>query len=263
MDLGISGKTALVAASSKGLGRAAAEGLAREGARVVVCARHEEELMAAAADIKNSTGAEVLGIPADVTVPGDITRVVEGARDAFGGVDILVNNAGGPPPGYFQDMTDEDWQLAHELTLMSTVRFTREVLPRMREQGFGRIINITSVSVKQPIDQLLLSNSLRLGVVGWAKTLSNQVAAEGVTINNVCPGYTRTHRVTDLLATRAKQEGMSMAEAERTITGGIPMQRLGEAEELASLIVYLASTQAAYLTGATIQVDGGLTAGYS
>ncbi|MEJ2760797.1 MAG: SDR family oxidoreductase [Gammaproteobacteria bacterium] len=263
MDLGISGKTALVAASSKGLGRAAAEGLAREGARVVLCARHEQELRAAAEEIRAATGAEVLAVTADVAVPGDILRVVEGARDAFGGVDILVNNAGGPPPGYFQDMTDEDWQLAHELTLMSTVRFTREVLPRMREQGYGRIINITSVSVKQPLDHLLLSNSLRLGVVGWAKTLSNQVAAEGVTINNVCPGWTRTRRVTDLLEARAKQQGMSMEEAERTITGGIPMQRLGEAGELASLIVYLASNQAAYMTGTTIQVDGGLTAGYS
>ena len=160
-------------------------------------------------------------------------------------------------------MTDADWQRAHELTLMSTVRFTREVLPHMRSRKFGRIINITSVSVKQPLDHLLLSNSLRLGVVGWAKTLSNQVAADGITINNVCPGWTRTDRVTALLAARSHSEGISTEEAEKIITDTIPMGRLGEADEPASLIVYLASRQAAYLTGATIQVDGGLTAGYS
>lgn len=263
MDLGISGKTALVAASSKGLGLAAARCLAEEGARVVICARNRGELETAAASLRSDTGAEVLAVTADVSVAEDIRSATEQARDAFGPVDILVNNAGGPPPGFFSDMTDADWQLAHELTLMSTVRFTREVLDDMRARGFGRIINITSVSVKQPIDQLLLSNSLRLGVVGWAKTLSNQVAADGVTINNVCPGYTRTGRVTALLASRSKNEGISRAEAERVITDAIPMQRLGEPEELASLIAYLASRQAAYLTGATIQVDGGLTAGYS
>jgi len=263
MDLGIAGKTALVAASSKGLGRAAARCLAEEGARVVICARNEEELEAAAASLRSETGAEVLAVPADVSVAEDIRRVAAQAREAFGPVDILVNNAGGPPPGFFSDMTDADWQQAHELTLMSSVRFTREVLADMRKRGFGRIINITSVSVKQPIDQLLLSNSLRLGVVGWAKTLSNQVAADGVTINNVCPGWTRTDRVTGLLESRSKNEGISQAGAERSITDAIPMQRLGEPEELASLITYLASRQAAYLTGATIQVDGGLTAGYS
>lgn len=263
MDLGISGKTALVAASSRGLGRAAAQLLAGEGARVVLCARNDGELQAAADAIRNETGAEVLAVAADVSVAEDIRRVVQRAREAFGGVDILVNNAGGPPPGYFEDMTDEDWRQAHELTLMSTVRFTRAVLPHMREQRFGRIINITSVSVKQPIDQLLLSNSLRLGVIGWAKTLSNQVAADGVTINNVCPGWTRTERVTGLLAARSKNEGISQAEAEQTITDTVPMGRLGEPEELASLIVYLASSRAAYMTGTTIQVDGGLTAGYS
>jgi 3-oxoacyl-[acyl-carrier protein] reductase len=263
MDLGITGKTALVCAASKGLGRATAHLLASEGARVVVCARSETTLQEAAKTIRKDTGSEVLAVQADVSVAEDIRRVVQEANGAYGGVDILVNNAGGPPPGYFDDITDADWQLAHELTLMSTVRFTREVLPYMRNRKFGRIINITSVSVKQPLDHLLLSNSLRLGVVGWAKTLSNQVAADGITINNVCPGWTRTDRVTALLEARSAGDGISLEEAEKIITNTIPMQRLGEADELASLIVYLASRQAAYLTGATIQVDGGLTAGYS
>jgi 3-oxoacyl-[acyl-carrier protein] reductase len=263
MDLGIAGKTALVGAASKGLGRAAAHMLAGEGARVVICARNEAPLQEAAQAIKDDTGGEVLAVRADVSRPEDIRRVVQEANAKFAGVDILVNNAGGPPPGYFDDITDADWQLAHELTLMSTVRFTREVLPYMRSRKFGRIINITSVSVKQPLDHLLLSNSLRLGVVGWAKTLSNQVAADGITINNVCPGWTRTDRVTALLEARTASEGISLEEAEKVITNTIPMRRLGEADEPASLIAYLASRQAAYLTGTTIQVDGGLTAGYS
>ena len=263
MDLGIAGKTALVCAASKGLGRATAHLLAGEGARVVVCAREQGPLEAAAQAIKDETGSEILPVQADVSVAEDIRRVVQQANTAYGGVDILVNNAGGPPPGFFDDITDADWLLAHELTLMSAVRFTREVLPQMRSRKFGRIINITSVSVKQPLDHLLLSNSLRLGVVGWAKTLSNQVAADGITINNVCPGWTRTDRVNALLTARSASEGVSPEEVEKSITSTIPMRRLGEAEEPASLIVYLASRQAAYMTGTTIQVDGGLTAGYS
>lgn len=263
MDMGISGKTALVAASSKGIGYASARQLAAEGARLAICARDADTLDEAAGTIRRETGAEVLALQADMSRAEDINALFEEVSDRFGGVDILVNNAGGPPPGYFMDMTDADWQTAHELTLMSAVRLTRLVLPGMRERRFGRIINITSVSVKQPIDHLLLSNSERLAVVGWAKTLSNQVAAEGITINNVCPGWTRTARVSSLFEARSKSEGISVEEAEKTISDTIPMRRLGTADELASLVVYLASGHAAYMTGTTIQVDGGLTAGYS
>ncbi|MEX2523409.1 MAG: SDR family oxidoreductase [Gammaproteobacteria bacterium] len=263
MDMGITGKTALVAASSKGIGYASARQLAAEGARVIICARDADALSTAAETIRRESGAEVLALQADMSKAEDINKLFEEANDQFSGVDILVNNAGGPPPGYFMDMTDADWQTAHELTLMSAVRLTRLVLPGMRERRFGRIINITSVSVKQPIDHLLLSNSERLAVVGWAKTLSNQVATEGITINNVCPGWTRTARVASLLEARSQSEGISVEEAEKTISDTIPMRRLGTADELASLVVYLASGHAAYMTGTTIQVDGGLTAGYS
>ncbi len=263
MDMGITGRTALVAASSKGIGYASARQLAAEGARVIMCARNEKALQTAAENVRTDTGAEVLAVTADMTRPDDIERLVEESTDRFGAIDILVNNAGGPPPGYFMEMTDADWQTAHELTLMSSVRLTRLLLPVMREQRYGRIINITSVSVKQPIDHLLLSNSVRLAVIGWAKTLSNQVAAEGITVNNVCPGWTRTDRVAGLLQARSEKEGISMEEAEKTIADTIPMRRLGTAGELAALVVYLASNHAAYMTGTTIQVDGGLTAGYS
>ena len=263
MDMGITGRTALVAASSKGIGYASARQLAAEGARVIMCARNEETLQTAAENVRTDTGAEVLAVTADMTRPDDIERLVEESTDRFGVVDILVNNAGGPPPGYFMEMTDADWQTAHELTLMSSVRLTRLLLPGMREQRYGRIINIASVSVKQPIDHLLLSNSVRLAVIGWAKTLSNQVAEEGITVNNVCPGWTRTDRVAGLFQARSEKEGISVEEAEKTIADTIPMRRLGTAGELATLVVYLASSHAAYMTGTTIQVDGGLTAGYS
>ena len=172
MELGLKGKVAIVAASSKGLGRACALGLATEGARVTMCARTEAELIAAASEVREKTKAEALAIPADVTKLADIQRVVTKTVEAFGSVDILVTNAGGPPPGVFDQMADAQWQAAFELNLLSTIRFIREVLPHMRKKRWGRIINIQSSSVKQPIDGLILSNAIRPGVVGLAKTLS-------------------------------------------------------------------------------------------
>ncbi len=261
MDLEISGKVALVAASSQGLGKAVALGLAQEGAKVVISARNAERLESAKKDIQSKTGAEVLPIPADLTKPADIKNLVEKTIAQFGTVHILVNNAGGPPAGFFWDMADDSWQKAVELTLMSSVRLARAVLPFMRKQKWGRIINITSVSVKQPINDLLLSNSLRLSVVGWAKTLSSQLAAEGILINNVCPGWTRTDRVNELIQARAKNEDKSAREVEQTIVSNIPMGRMGQPEELANLVVFLASERASYITGTTIQVDGGAVKG--
>ncbi|MFQ5769799.1 MAG: SDR family oxidoreductase [bacterium] len=261
MDLGIAGKVALVAASSQGLGKAVAFGLANEGAKVVICARGKENLDKTKEEIQTKTHAQILAIQADLTNYDNIKQLVAKTIDQFGTIHILVNNAGGPPTGFFGEMNDDNWQKGVELTLMSSVRLTREALPCMRKQKWGRIINITSVSVKQPINELLLSNSLRLAVLGWAKTLANQTAQEGILINNVCPGWTRTDRVFELVHSRANSEGKSPQEIDRAITSGIPMGRMGKPEELANLVVFLASERASYITGTTIQVDGGAVKG--
>jgi 3-oxoacyl-[acyl-carrier protein] reductase len=257
VDLGIRDKVALVAAASKGLGKAAAMALAAEGARVVIAARGADLLRQTAAEIAAATGASVTGVAADVSVAADTQRLFEAACDTYGQVDILVNNAGGPRPGVFTDMSDEDWLQAVELNLLSTIRLTRLVLPGMRARRWGRIVNITSISVKQPIPNLILSNGVRAGVVGMAKTLADQVAAEGITVNNVCPGYMLTDRVRDLSRSQAEAEGVAVEEVLQRSLVDIPAGRLGQPEELAALIAFLASEPAAYITGATIQVDGG------
>jgi 3-oxoacyl-[acyl-carrier protein] reductase len=257
VELGIRGKVALVAAASKGLGRAAAWELAREGAKVAIAARGEGLLRQVAAEMAEDTGSPVIGIPADVSVAEEVEALFQAAQEAYGRVDILVNNAGGPRPGVFTDMSDEDWLRAVELNLLSTIRLTRLALPGMRERRWGRIINITSMSVKQPIPNLILSNAVRAGVVGMAKTLADQVAAEGIAVNNVCPGYMLTDRVKQLSQTQAEAEGVSVDEVLQRSLGDIPAGRIGQPEELAALIAFLASERAAYITGATIQVDGG------
>ena len=257
MDLGLKDRVALVAASSKGLGKACAQELAREGARVVICARDPEHLAAAADEIASATGAEVLPVEADLTDHAQIRNLVAQTLDLFGRIDVLVTNNGGPPAGYFDGFDDEAWLEAHQLTLMSAVRLIREVLPAMRAQKWGRIVNITSVSVKQPIDNLLLSNVYRPGVIGLAKTLSAQVAADGITINNVAPGYTRTDRVLDLARARAAGGEQTVEEVLTGTAADVPLGRMGQPGELAALVAFLASDKAGYITGATIQVDGG------
>ncbi len=257
MDLGIKDRVALVCGSSQGLGRAAAEELAREGAKVVLCSRNGRSVEAARADIALTTHAETLAIAADLTEPDQVDRLVEQSIERFGRVDILVTNTGGPPAGPFDAHDRATWSQAIRQNFESVINLSRAVLPSMREQGWGRIINITSISVKQPVDGLILSNAIRAGVTGFARTLANEVAAAGITVNNVLPGYTATERLTDLADSLSKQKGTSPAEERGAWERQIPAGRLGEPNELAALIAFLASERAAYITAQSIAVDGG------
>ncbi|MCX8103146.1 MAG: SDR family oxidoreductase [Candidatus Bipolaricaulota bacterium] len=256
MDLGLAGKVGIVAAASKGLGKAVAKRLAHEGMKLAICARDETTLHATAHEISSLTQTEVLPIRADVTRPDDIKNLVAEAVRRFGGLDVLVTNAGGPPPGNFFAFDDSAWEQAFSLTLMSVVRLCREAIPYMQQRGGGRIINIASVSVKQPLENLILSNSLRLAVVGLAKSLANELAPFKITVNTVCPGPTQTDRMEQLLRAMGNVE-----EARRFWTKDIPMGRMGQPEELADLVAFLASENARYITGTVIHVDGGLVKG--
>ena len=256
MDLGLRDRVAIVAAGSKGLGRAIAETLAAEGARVVLCARGAVALDATCRAIIEA-GGRCHGVTADVSVPADVTRVVAEAEATFGSVDILVTNSGGPKSGRFDTLTADDWDGATRLLLSSAVGFARAVVPAMRARKWGRIINVTSIAAKQPVDGLMLSTSLRAGVVAFARTLSNEVAPDGITVNNLLPGYTRTDRVLDLSGQMAAAGGTTPGEIVRRWEAEIPMRRLGEPQELAALAAFLASERAAYITGQSIAVDGG------
>ena len=258
MDLGLRGKTALVAAASDGLGKAVALRLAVEGSNVVICARNPERLESAVREIESANPeVQVTGCTTDLASAGDIDQLGKLLESNRLGIDILVNNAGGPPPGFFDEIEDRQWQQAFELTMMSAVRLTRLVLAHMRARNWGRIINITSYSVKQPMAQMVLSNSIRMSVVGWAKTLSNEVASQGITVNNVCPGWTRTGRVDQLLRARAHASGMEVEELEQSLIATIPCQRIGEVNEFADVVAFLASVNASYVTGTTLPIDGG------
>ncbi|GIX46127.1 MAG: oxidoreductase [Candidatus Tectimicrobiota bacterium] len=262
MDYGIQGRVALVTASSKGLGKACALGLAREGASVALCARGEAELERTAKEIRATTGAEVFWQRADMASAGDIERLIAATREHFGRIDILVANAGGPPPGQFLDFTDEDWLAALNLNLMSTIRLIRGVLPQMQAQKWGRIVAITSVTVKQPFANLILSNVARAGVVTLAKTLSDQLAKDNVLINTVCPGIILTDRVRQLMQNVARTQGIDEAQALRDYVAPVPMGRPGQPAEFAELVVFLCSERCSYLTGTVTQIDGGLVRSY-
>jgi 3-oxoacyl-[acyl-carrier protein] reductase len=257
MDLGLKGKTALVAASSKGLGRAVADELAREGANLVICARTVRPLEKARQAIFDETGVEVVAVPADLSEPADIDRLIAAAKAEFGRVDILVTNTGGPPSGPFETHSREAWSEAVRQNLYSVLNLTREVLPAMREADWGRIINITSVAVKQPVDGLILSNAIRAAVTGFAKTLANEEAHFGITVNNVMPGYTRTERLEQLAAEAADRSGLLPEEAYAAWESQIPMGRIGTPAEFAAMVTFLASERASYITGVSIPVDGG------
>jgi 3-oxoacyl-[acyl-carrier protein] reductase len=257
VDFGIRGKIALVSASSRGLGRAIAEELAAEGANLVVCARGEDALRLAADEIRKRSGVEVLEVAADVSDPAGLDRVAGAALKKFGKVDILVTNSGGPPSGPFESLAPEAWDAAVRLLLLSAVGLARAVLPGMKERRWGRILNVTSIAVKQPIEGLMLSNSLRAAVTGFARTLANEVAPFNVTVNNLMPGYTRTDRVEQLARAAGERSGVSTKETFAKWEKEIPMGRLGEPREFAALAAFLASERASYITGSSIAVDGG------
>jgi 3-oxoacyl-[acyl-carrier protein] reductase len=259
VDLGLNGKVALVAASSKGLGKASALALAREGARVTICARTEADLEAAADEIRRETHAEVLAVQADLTRADGIQSVVVATAERFGGIDVLVNNSGGPALGRFPDLTDDDWRQAFEVVTLNFVRFVREVIPYMREKRWGRIVGIQSSSVKEPVEYIDLSNGIRPGIAGLMKAIMPDLAKDGITINLVLPGMFLTSRINPRLASGTSQVDKTLEAQLAPLAATIPLGRLGEPIELGHLVAFLASEQASYITGAVYQVDGGKT----
>ena len=261
MDLGIKNKVALVAAASQGIGYACALELAREGAQVFLCSSNEERAIDAADRISQETDAPVVGVRADVTNENDVRQFVRLIKDTAGHVDICVTNAGGPPHSTFDSADLHSFYKAFELNALSAIRLAQFVAPGMRERQWGRIINITSISVKQPIEGLLLSNTVRAGLTGWAKTISTELAPEGITVNNVAPGYTLTERQNYLADVRSKKAGVSKQDIIEQWEKQIPARRLAAPAEIAAAVAFLASERAAYITGVTLQVDGGWTKG--
>jgi 3-oxoacyl-[acyl-carrier protein] reductase len=261
MDLGLNDKIALVTASSRGLGRAVAVRLAQEGAHVTISARGKRDLAKTASEIREATGQRVLAIPMDIASPEAATTLIDASLEAFGRVDILVINAGGPPPGRFLDLTPADWEQAIQLTLMSAVRLCYAAVPVMKEQGCGAILAMTSITAKQPLPNLILSNSLRLAVTGLVKTLADELAPFGIRANALCPGWTRTARVDQLLEDRARRNDTSAEEEAAGVAADIPLGRLGTPEEFAAAAAFLVSEAASFITGVSLPIDGGMYRG--
>ncbi len=259
MNLNLKDKNAIVCASSQGLGKAAALDLAEEGVNLAICSRDQDKINKVKEEIHQKINSEikVIALQVDLDSPDEIQAFYKQVENDLGSVDILVNNNGGPPPSTFEQLSDDDWQKAFNSTMMSCLRLSKLVIPNMKKNAWGRIINISSVSVKTPVNGLFLSNSLRMGVLGWAKALSDELAPHGVTVNTVCPGYTKTERVEAILETQSNSSGLKKEDIEKSIAENIPMKRVGEAEDLAGLITFLASEKADYMTGLAIQVDGG------
>lgn len=257
MDLDLKNKVALVAAASRGLGSAVAWALAREGTKLVICARDKNTLEKTADNIFLETGVSVFPLAVDLSDKDQVDWLVDETFDLFGRVDILVTNAGGPPPGNFEDMSDAMWEKAIQTNVMSAIRLSRAVIPSMQKQKWGRIIHMTSAAVKQPIPGLTLSNVLRPSIMGLTKSLAQELAPYNVLVNAVCPGYFRTDRLEEIIRDKARESNQSVETVVKNMLGQIPMGRLGKPEELADLIVFLASERASYITGSFIQVDGG------
>jgi 3-oxoacyl-[acyl-carrier protein] reductase len=261
MDLALTGKAALVTASSQGIGRACALELAEAGADVVICARGRDALEATRDDIADATGRKVAAVRADLTSKDDIDALIASAVRELGGIDVLVTNAGGPPSGPFMDFDDAPWEQAFVLNLMSVVRLNRSVVPIMREAGSGSIVNLASVSVKEPLKGLVLSNAIRSAVVGLSKTLANELGPDGIRVNVVCPGFTATDRMTELIDARAKREGKSFDEVAAGYYASVPLGSFAEPADIARMVTFLASDAAKFVTGVTVQVDGGFVKG--
>ena len=261
MNFGLSNKIAVVTAASQGLGKASALALAQEGATVVICSRRQKEISETAKGIHEATGVTIVPLVVDVTKPEDMKRLVSETKQRFGTIHVLVNNAGGPPTGTISSLTDEDWYKGHELTLMSMVRLTREILPLMMEQRWGRIITITSIAAKQPINELLLSSAIRPGILGLTKVLANLHAKDNITVNTVCPGNVLTKRQEELSVSRAQLKNMTLEEYLRDTASAIPAGRLGRPEEIGNTVAFLASEQASYINGVNLLVDGSAAKG--
>lgn len=261
MNSGLRDKVVIVAGASQGIGRAAAQAFAAEGAKVAICARTEKRLEEAAGAIRAATGAEVTPLVADVSDPKAVAQMVETVVKRYGRVDVAVANAAGPPPRTFLNSSSEDWRSAFGMNFMSVVHLAREVLPHMQKNRWGRFITITSVSVRQPIPDLILSNSIRPAVVGLVKSLAVEFGKDGITVNNIAPGYTATERLAELSGVRAKAAGVSEQEIRDRWAAEVPLRRLGQPDETADAIVWLASERAGYVTGQTILVDGGIYKG--
>jgi len=261
VNLGLKGKIALVTASSQGLGRAAAFSLAREGATVVVCSRNRKAIEKTAREIRKETHTTVIPVVADVSKLADIRKLLREAKRKSGTIHILVNNAGGPPTGDILSLPESEWKKGIDLTLMSVVRLCREVLPIMIEQRWGRIVTITSITAKQPINDLLISSTLRPGILGFSKVLSNLNAKYNITVNTVCPGNTLTKRQEELMESRSKQKKMTAEEYMNEIVKDIPAGRMGRPEEIGDVIAFLCSQKASYINGVNLLIDGGLAKG--
>jgi 3-oxoacyl-[acyl-carrier protein] reductase len=261
VDLGLKNRNVIVAASSDGIARAAAEKFAAEGAKVAMCSRDATKLNPAAALIRERYGAQVLAETLDVTDANAVETFVQHVAEKFGGVDVCVTNAGGPPAKMFFATTTEEWHRAVELNFMSIIHFARAVLPWMQKNHWGRLVTITSITVRQPVSDLIYSNAVRAGVLGLIKSLSNEFGKDGITINNVGPGYTATERLKQLIAKRSQEMGISAAEFEARLGVEAPLKRVGLPEEVADAIVWLASERASFITGQTLLVDGGLFKG--
>ncbi len=258
MDLGLKGKNAIISAASKGLGKACAEELAAEGCNLSIFSRSISNIKKTALHIEKKYNVKVIYFKGDTSNPKDLKNIVKHTKKQFESIDILINNSGGPPFGYFEDFKAKDWQNALELNLLSIVNMTKEVLPEMKKKNWGRVVNITSVAVKQPIDGLILSNTARSAVIGLTKTLSNEYGKYNILFNNVCPGRIMTDRIVDLANSRAKLTKKSFNRVIKEMESDIPLGRIGNPDELSSLVAFLASERASYITGNTVQVDGGL-----
>jgi 3-oxoacyl-[acyl-carrier protein] reductase len=258
MDFQLKGRVAIVTGASQGIGKAIAQALANEGVSLMICSRNSENLLKTAEEIRESSSSKVMSLPCDVAKPTDIKELVKQTIDTFGHIDILVNNYGGPPAGKFESVSLETWQASVDLILMSVINICREVIPYMQTRKWGRIINVTSTSIKQPIGDLFISNTIRPAVIGLAKSLANDFAKDNILVNNVCPGYTLTQRLRDVVAIRAKKAQVTSEEIIAQMEKEVPLNRLAKPEEIANYVVFLASECASYITGTTLAIDGGL-----